>query len=77
MSRKLTNREELLVELIWFISYGTETETGLNLKDTKSFLTKPISSKGGRNCLECLQDEGREFLNELIAFMNEIDGING
>lgn len=75
MIRQLTPKEELLVELVWFLAYGTEQEIGLGLKDTKNFLTKSISSKGGRNCLECLKDEGREFLNELITYINELDGL--
>jgi len=72
--KKLGKHEELLIELIHFLAYGTKTETGLTLKDTKNFLTKPIASKGDRNCLQCLREERREFLNELITFINEVDG---
>lgn len=74
MNKQLTPREELLVELVWFLAYGNKEEVGLDLKDTKNFLTKSISSKNGRNCLECIRDEGREFINEVIAFVNELDG---
>jgi len=73
MSKKLTNYEELLIELVHLITSSNKAEVGLSLKDTKAFLTKPIAAKGGRNCLQCLKEEGRLFVNEVIIFMNEID----
>jgi len=69
MSRKLNYHEELLVELVHFVSYGT----GLNLRATKQLLQKPISNRNGMSCLDCLDKEGRAFLNELITYINDAE----
>jgi len=70
--KKLTKNEELLVELVHFMSYGTD----MDLKTTKSLLQKPISNKNGRNCLECIHQEGRTFINEIITYINETEGLS-
>lgn len=64
--RKLTEEEALLVELIHIMCY----QTGLSAKEVKLFLEKPITHKDDRNCLECINEEGQEFINELISFLN-------
>jgi Asp-tRNA(Asn)/Glu-tRNA(Gln) amidotransferase B subunit len=58
---------ELLIELVHFVA-----QQGLSLKETKEFLTTKISSKGGKTPLQCLQKQGREFINELRTFVNEL-----
>jgi len=72
---KLTPKQKLLVELIHYLAYGTQSELGLTLKELEAFLQKPIAAKGGRNCLQCLNDEGLAFINELKTFMNELDHV--
>jgi len=67
---KLTPNEELLVELVHYVAYGTEREMGLTLKETKLFLTRPIKAKSDYNALECLNSDGRAFINELKTFIN-------
>lgn len=73
MNKKLSEYEELLVELVHYVSSTVNNEKGLPAKELKSFLTRPIPHKNGKNCLECLDLEGRAFLNELIVFMNELE----
>ena len=72
MSKKLSDFEKLLTELVHFLAYGNQTEMGLTLRETISYLQKPIKSKGGKNCLECLQTEGLAFINQLKIYMNEL-----
>ena len=68
MAKKLTSYEKNLVELVHFISY----KKGLNLKDTYNFLQHPIESKNGKSALDCIRENGRNFLNELRLYMNEM-----
>jgi len=70
--KALTKNEELLVELVHFMSQGTD----LDLKTTKRLLQRPISNKDGRNCLECIEKEGRAFLNEIVTYINETEGLS-
>lgn len=69
MKRSLTEQEKLLIELIYYMANGT----GIPVKDIKTMLEHPMPSKKGKNCLECLEAEGRAFLNEMITFMNELE----
>jgi hypothetical protein len=68
--RKLNDKEELLIELVHLLSYGSPKDLGLSLKELKYWLTKPIPTRENRNALECLETDGRAFLNELITFLN-------
>ena len=69
MRRKLTDEEELLVELIHFLV----NQTGLSAREVKILIEKPMSHRKNMNCLECLASEGRAFLNELKTYINEIE----
>ena len=72
--RELTEYEHLLVELVHFLSHGTQEEMGLTLKEVKSWLARPIHSKGGINALEDLANNKHELLKELHAFMENKTG---
>lgn len=72
--KALTNQEELLVELVHYLTFGSDSEQGLPLKEVQKFLITPISSKDGKTPIECLRTEGRAFINELKIFMNETEG---
>lgn len=74
MSRKLTEQELLLVELVHFLAYGSPLETGLTLKETLRWLEQPISSKQGRNALECLEKEKRQLIREVKRFLSNRQG---
>lgn len=73
MNRKLTPFERLLVEIVHYLAYGDRLEMGLNLRETIRYLENPINSKQNKNCLECLEDEGLGFINELKIYMNELE----
>ena len=73
MSRKLSDFERLLVNLVHFLAYGTQREMGLTLRETTHYLQKPIPAKQGKNCLECLEKEGLAFINELKIYINELE----
>lgn len=72
MSKKLSSYEELLVELVHMITYSEDGEAGLNIREVKQFLHKPIYSKDNKNCLELLAKHERVFLNELRLYLNEM-----
>lgn len=74
MRRELTEFEHLLVELVHFLAYGSDRESGLTLRETKRFLTKPIESKDGRNALQVLESEKRRLIRELEAFLSNRSG---
>lgn len=68
LNRKLTEQETLLIELVHYMAYGTD----LDLNTVKTLLVAPIPGKKGKNCLECLEAEGRAFMNELKTFVNDL-----
>lgn len=70
--RHLSSFEENLVELVHFISFGTELEHGLTHKEVRDFLVRPIKRKQGRNALECLADEGPAFIEEIRIHLGQI-----
>ena len=70
-SRFLTKEEELLVELVHFLSFGTELEHGFKHKEVRDFLITPIKKKGNKSPLELLELEGSAFLNELRVILGE------
>jgi hypothetical protein len=67
----LTHREALLIELTYYLSKGDHSASGLDLKAVFDVLTLPIKSKDGNNAVHCLSTEGREFLNELLSYLDE------
>jgi len=67
MGRRFTKEEELLTELVYIMSAGT----GLRLREINQLLQKPMSSHDGLSCLDCLDRDGRKFINEMITFLNE------
>lgn len=69
----MDRRDKLLIELVHFLARGTKEEMGLTLRETVAFLTTPIKSKRNKTALECLEKEGRQFINEVIIFVNEIE----
>lgn len=69
---KLTNYEELLIELIVLLTSSKNGEAGLSAKEVKSLLSSPLKSKGNLTALQCLKLEGRAFINELITYMNDL-----
>jgi len=73
MSKIMSDYEEKLVELVHFLSRGSKKHQGLSLKEVKELLYKPIISKRGMNSLQCLETEGRSFINELKTFINELE----
>jgi len=74
--RELTEFESLLIELVHFLAYGTDTEEGLTLKETKYFLTQPIASRGGKNAIECLEEDRRRLLKEIKQYLSNRTGKN-
>ena len=66
MKSELTHREALLVELVHELSKGTEEELGCSLEEIVTFLRTPIRAKDQKNALECLEDDGRDFLNQVL-----------
>lgn len=72
LKSELTIREFLLVELVHFLAYGDEVETGLTLEETIRFLRTPIRSKDGLNSIECLEREGRRFIEELKIYLQDL-----
>jgi hypothetical protein len=42
-------------------------------KEVKDFLNHTVEHKNGKTVLQCLKEEGRSFLNELIVFINELE----
>jgi len=73
MARQLNKDEELLAELVHYISYSTSTDKGLTYKEIKWWLTNPIPHKDGKNALDCLSEEGQAFINEIKTFMNALE----
>lgn len=69
----MTKKEELLIELVHMLAYGSKHEMGLTLRETKQLLKKKMSSKGGRTPIECLETNGKSFINEIRTFLNEVD----
>ena len=69
MSKTLSPKEELLVELVHLLAFGDADEMGLNLEEVKRLLLRPINAKNGLNSLECLDQEGRDFLEELKSYL--------
>jgi len=67
----MSEYEELLIELIFYLAHGTREEMGFDLKEIKHFLKSPIK-KYNETPLERLAKEGRSFINELKTFMNEV-----
>lgn len=70
-NRYLTSKEELLVELVHFLAFGTELEHGMTHKEIRDFLVGPIKKKGNRNPLELIEAEGLSFLKEVRAALGE------
>ena len=69
MKGELTYREALIVELVYELSRGNEKELGYSLEEIVMFLRTPIKNKEGLNALECLDSEGRQFIEELVKFL--------
>lgn len=76
---ELSNRDLLLIELVHLVSSGkvvTDSkgrkwiEQGLTLSEVLSFLNTPIQSKDRMTALDCIEFEGRSFLNELKSYIN-------
>lgn len=67
MARQFTAKEELLTELVYVFTAGT----GMPLRQVKQLLQKSMSNKDGMSCLDCLDRDGRKFINEVITFLNE------
>ena len=80
MSVRLTDKEEVLVEFVYFLSSGKIVkdssgdrwhESGASLQEIKSLLNKSIKSKNGETMIQNLNENGREFLNELKIYINK------
>ena len=73
IKNKTTDFELLLAELVHYISYSVDGESGLNFKDVKKFLNAKLSHKNNKTVIQCLYEERQHFLNELRTYMNELD----
>lgn len=69
--RDITQREALIIELVHHLSAGTREEMGYSLSEIIQLLTTPIKRKQDRTALECLHDEGHEFIAELIEYLKQ------
>jgi len=65
--------QNLVIELVHFVSQTNGDDKGLSLKEVKDFLNHTVEHKNGKTVLQCLKEEGRSFLNELIVFINELE----
>lgn len=72
-SDKLSEEETkiLLIELVHMLSYGSQFEQGMNLRELQILLKTPIKEKGNLTPEECIRHYGRKFLNEIKIFLNE------
>lgn len=66
--KRLTADQELLIELVWLLSQNS----GIDLKTVRTMILKPMKDRKGKNCLECLEADGKAFINELITYLNEM-----
>lgn len=71
--RELTEYEEYLVELVHFLSFGSRSQYGIPLRDVKKFLVTPVRERQCMTPLDLIEKDGREFLNELKTYINEIE----
>lgn len=60
---------EHLVELVHFISYGT----GITYKDIYNWLNTPIEKENNRTAIECLEYDGRAFINRIKIHVNSLE----
>lgn len=65
MSEDLTQREALLIELVWLLSQGTEDEMGYSLQDIMKVLDARVRTRDMKKVLEVLDEEGHTFLQEI------------
>jgi len=65
MSEDLTQREALLIELIWLLSHGTEDEMGYSLQEVMKVLDARVRTRDMKKVLEVLDEEGYPFLQEI------------
>jgi len=71
--RNLSSFEKDLIELIHLLSRNSRKYQGMTPREVKNFLLSPIASKRGKNALECLEKDGKLFINEIKIFLNEIE----
>lgn len=66
MNQELTEREALLIELVHYLTYGSEEELGLTLEEVMKFLTARVSQRENMTVLEILGIDGRKFVDEIL-----------
>lgn len=84
MSNELTERDEVLIELVYYLAVGRIVLDkkdglkyhipGIKLKDIKSFMETHLEKKN-TTVISCIDLEGREFLNELKSYINKKENI--
>jgi len=67
----MNEKEKCLIELVHYLASGNKGELGLTLKETTEFLLKPIASRDNKTAIDCINQSGSIFLNELKTYMNE------
>jgi DNA-binding transcriptional MerR regulator len=71
--RELSEFEEHLVELIHFLAFGSKKQKGLTIREVKQFLNTPIKDRQNMTPIELIAKDGREFINELKTYLNELE----